>query len=315
MSATTHGNAVDGSPDGGNPAGGDTDLVVGFDGSAYAAVAVTWAAKEAARRSSPLRVLSAQQYYRDGAAGAATPEDQEPQAGGVAQRIAEQGARLAGDVLAESLITAHTSADTPAGALVAASTTAGLIVVGHRGRNAVASALLGSVSLAVATHAQCPVVIVRGHAGVEPGPHIPIAVGVDGSTAADLALRFAADMASRCGAPLQIISAWELPPSTGFEYSYSPASTDVEWFREYELIAHSTADAAAATVADSHPELKVSTTASAGSPVIALEQASSHAGLVVVGARGRGGFERLLLGSVSRAIVHHSACPVAVIRA
>src|SRR3954447_20728466 len=49
----------------------------------------------------------------------------------------------------------------PAEDLVAQSRTADLLVLGHRGRGAVASAILGSVGLSCVLHARCPVTIVR----------------------------------------------------------------------------------------------------------------------------------------------------------
>jgi nucleotide-binding universal stress UspA family protein len=49
-------------------------------------------------------------------------------------------------------------------------------------------------------------------------------------------------------------------------------------------------------------------------PAEALVETASDADLLVVGSRGHGGFSRLLLGSVSHAIVLHATCPVVVVR-
>jgi nucleotide-binding universal stress UspA family protein len=48
-------------------------------------------------------------------------------------------------------------------------------------------------------------------------------------------------------------------------------------------------------------------------PVQALLDEADGAELIVVGSRGRGGFTGMLLGSVSQAVLHHAACPVAVV--
>ncbi|MEO3781042.1 universal stress protein [Micromonospora sp. B11E3] len=51
-----------------------------------------------------------------------------------------------------------------------------------------------------------------------------------------------------------------------------------------------------------------------GRPAAALLDAACDAQLLVVGARGRGGFTGLLLGSTSHAVLHHAPCPVAIVR-
>jgi nucleotide-binding universal stress UspA family protein len=51
------------------------------------------------------------------------------------------------------------------------------------------------------------------------------------------------------------------------------------------------------------------------SPAEALVELSGDADMLVVGSRGRGGFSKLLLGSVSHAVVLHALCPVMVIPA
>ncbi len=65
---------------------------------------------------------------------------------------------------------------------------------------------------------------------------------------------------------------------------------------------------------DRYPEVKVRKTVVRGRASRALVEESARAQLLVVGARGRGGFTGLMLGSVSQAALHHAKCPVAVVR-
>jgi nucleotide-binding universal stress UspA family protein len=144
-------------------------IVVGVDGSAEAAAALDYAVTEAAQRGARVRVVTVSQTheYWAGWAGRARrgfpppPTDFEDMALQVARDAVEAFAAnhpaLAGKVEMEILgVAGH-----PATALVEQSREADLLVVGHRGRGAIASTFLGSVGLSCVQHAHCPVTIVR----------------------------------------------------------------------------------------------------------------------------------------------------------
>ena len=65
---------------------------------------------------------------------------------------------------------------------------------------------------------------------------------------------------------------------------------------------------------DKYPYMRMDLRLMPGTPGKALVAASRDAQLVAVGARGRGGFVGLLLGSVSLQLLHHAHCPVALVR-
>jgi nucleotide-binding universal stress UspA family protein len=64
---------------------------------------------------------------------------------------------------------------------------------------------------------------------------------------------------------------------------------------------------------EKYPDVEVVSEVIQGSPARILGAVSARADLLVVGARGRGGFPALLLGSVSHALLHYAHCPVAVV--
>lgn len=125
-----------------------------------------------------------------------------------------------------------------------------------------------------------------------------IVVGVDGSTGADDACTWAAAEASRRGARLTVVVAWPVGRALLAEDD-----------------ARRTAERAAANVASRHPEVVVDAVAHEGHPAEVLIRVAGGADLLVVGARGSGGFRRLLLGSVGVHCMHHAPCPIAVVRA
>jgi len=128
-----------------------------------------------------------------------------------------------------------------------------------------------------------------------------IVVGVDGSEEADAALDWAARLAGRTGACLEIVT------SFGPEYAF--VSPD-----EARLACDDLLETRAGRVAGIDPEVTVTTKAAQGSVDRILVSESTRADLLVVGSRGLGGFRGLLLGSVGRKCVHGASCPVVVVR-
>jgi nucleotide-binding universal stress UspA family protein len=93
-----------------------------------------------------------------------------------------------------------------------------------------------------------------------------------------------------------------------------PTDALEDWERALSAAARSAVDDAAQDVRRRWPGLAVETATPSATPALALEEASRASSLVVVGAHGGGVLGRLVLGSVSRSVLHHAACPVAVVR-
>lgn len=198
-----------------------------------------------------------------------------------------------------------------AAALIEASRQAAITVVGCRGVGGFVGLLLGSVSAQVSAHGHGPVIVVRPPlSDIPPGPEQPayrpptgpVVVGVDSAPASKAAVHFAVDEALARGVPLIAVHAYRIPM-----YSSDEGAADA-------MVAESLIADQVLPYARQHPELKVEMRAVEGDNVEkAMIEQTRDAGLVVVGCRGSGGFAGLLLGSVSRALVHHAYAPVAVI--
>jgi nucleotide-binding universal stress UspA family protein len=137
-----------------------------------------------------------------------------------------------------------------------------------------------------------------------------IVVGHDGSKCAQEALAWAGKLARRTDLDLHVVRAWAMtsaPKPASWTPGYVPPLEDWEKAVLDELTAH-----LAAVVLD--PAVRVTCHVVHKPPAPALIAAGEGAHLLVVGARGRGGFRGLLLGSVSDQVVHHAPCPVTVVR-
>lgn len=131
-----------------------------------------------------------------------------------------------------------------------------------------------------------------------------VLVGVDVSTANEMALRRAAVEARAHGARLEIIHAWNFldQPGPEFDPNYG------------EQAARERIDRHVQATLGPDPGVETELRMVNDHPASALVAASVGAFTMVVGARGLGGFKGALLGSVSQHVVHHASCPVLVVR-
>jgi nucleotide-binding universal stress UspA family protein len=146
----------------------------------------------------------------------------------------------------------------------------------------------------------------------------PIVVGIDGSEASGKALRWAADEARLRSARLVALYAWSFvpPQPIGDPGMLAIPAGDLPGQLDAERDAAGAAlDAAVSEALSAQPELEVERKLVEGDPGDALVAESESAELVVVGSHGRTGLRAALLGSVSKHVVNHAACPVVVVKA
>ena len=138
-----------------------------------------------------------------------------------------------------------------------------------------------------------------------------IVVGIDGSPNSERALDWAMKQAAAVQAPLTVIAVHEVPKSYwGGIPVIGPA--DEALLANLRQAAEEMTQKAASRLGDAGPA-SVTVRAVSGFVVKELVDASQDADLVVVGARGVGGFTRMVMGSVSNEVVQHSACPVVIV--
>jgi nucleotide-binding universal stress UspA family protein len=277
-------------------------IVVAADGSSAATAAVEWAADDAARKGLPLRVVHAVDRLPYDIPLYPIPDmpDHLAMSG---HQILEQAAQTARDRQPGIQVTTDMIDGDPVRVLRRQAAQAGQLVVGSRGLGGFTGMLLGSVSARVAGYVTIPVVVVR------PGPaavHGEVVAGVDGSGGSKTALTYAFEEARLRGSRLRAVYAWQIPM-----HAYTP-EVSVK-LNKAEHAHRRYARGVLAAWQERYPEVKVELDVVRAHPVTALVEASTRADLVVVGSRGRGAIGALV-GSVSRGVLHHAHCPVAVVR-
>ncbi|MDR3081796.1 MAG: universal stress protein, partial [Streptomyces sp.] len=185
-------------------------LVVGIDGSDSSLTALDWAVDEAARLGLPLRLVHACLWERyEGATP--TSGSERPTEKVMAEKIVDTATERAGRRNPAVRVSADILPEDAVSALLREGNSAFALVTGSRGRGELTGLLLGSVSLAVAARAHCPVIVVRGDKAGLAGAHDRILLGAGEPDTSGEAVRFAFGEAEARKCVLDVVRAWRCP--------------------------------------------------------------------------------------------------------
>jgi len=292
------------------PAG---SVVIGYDGSDHSTYALRWAADEADLDGRSLTVVTVLQplvgYGLAGLAGAAGSWTPPVEVREAIRKHAQDELDTARANLHQSMpdlqVQTLICEGDPRQVLLDLSRDAASLFVGSRGRGAVKSLVLGSVSVAVARAAECPVFVIRPSAPsrVRSG----VLVGTDCGEGTRSTLEFAYRQAALRDLPLTVMYC-----VGGVESMYGLASVLDAAVEGYDAERRELAEAVAG-MAEKFPEVTVRTQLGHGAADLCLVQESEHMDLVVLGHHGgRSLGDMIHLGSFVAPVLENASCPVAV---
>jgi nucleotide-binding universal stress UspA family protein len=270
-------------------------LVAATDGSEESLRAVDWAAREAVLHGAPLRIVAAAEllprmYEPAGAAHLATVadilrENRDRALDAAANRAAAVAPHLVIDTDPLSGPVAQAVTDSGSGAL--------MLVVGSRGSGAFAAMILGSVGRYAATHATCPVAVIRDETMAV---HRRVGVGIRDADSCQDALAFAFEEASQRHAILTAVHAWHGPTAHGAQEAAARQLTELlaSWQARY-------------------PGVQVHQEVVHGHPGRVLAGLSARADLTVLGGHAPHGADPRGPGTVTHAVLSHAHGPVVTV--
>jgi nucleotide-binding universal stress UspA family protein len=286
-------------------------VVVGVDGSEESLRAVEWAAREADRHRSPLRIVSAPAMPPRMRAHQASPQTVATALHGISARALGAAITRAEEIAPGLLIDTDLLSGPPALAVADSGSGASMLVVGARGAGGFAAMLLGSVSRYAATHAPCPVVVVREETMAV---HREIAVGIRDPQDITEALAFAFEEAALRGADLVAVHAWSWFPSA-LRIPAGPWDSARQLADSRQISAEAATQLAEALDGwrEKYPGVRVRQDVVHGHPARVLASYAARADLVVLGRHASPGAAGAGIGSVQHAVLNHARGPVAVI--
>ncbi|MUN39650.1 universal stress protein [Actinomadura litoris] len=273
------------------------NVLFGYDGTQENDAALRWAVAEARTRELALVICHCWHWpYPPGH----VDDNAEAVIRRAGERLLERGARRARDLGADT-VRRRLRSEPVREALVRESEDAELIVVGTHECHRLAA---GSTAMRLPAQARRPVIAVR-HAAPSRGL---VVAGVDGSAGGEAALGLAVDEAVLRGWPLRVVyGAWE--PGAVPE-------SELPLFTDKARLARTRAamlERVTAPWRERCPDLDMQVSLVLERPREALLDAARDADLLVVGDRGTGQIDPLLLGATSSAMLHHAPCTVAIV--
>lgn len=287
-------------------------VLVGVDGSPESLAAADWAAAEAALSGLPLRLVRAWEGVPNPSGSVPDPADGQHGADRSLQEAVQDVTRR----FPGTRPTCELVQGPPVPALLAAAAKAEMLVLGSRGLSGAAGYLAGSTASDVVAHAARPVVLVRPASHPDIASAAPagtpspgqVVLGIDLAHSCDEVIAFAFEAAHRRNTSVYAFHAYSLP------MAYSIAAAQMA--PPQDLLDTQHAAALAALLGpwqEKYPDVPVTAATGLDRAADQLVKAASTASLLVIGRKERTSRLGSRLGHVAHSVIHHAACPVAVV--
>jgi nucleotide-binding universal stress UspA family protein len=276
-------------------------VVVGVDGSSGAAHALQAAARAAALLNVPLVAFTV--WSTPALAGLDVDDELDADA----RRLQDDAVRAVFGNSEPPTLHRTVREGSPARVLIQESQGASLLVAGSRGSGGFTGLELGSVGIACAARAPCPVLLVKRaprEPDLEPVRPPRIVVGLDGSEPSIAALRVALRAVDSLRGELQVVTVWQGLHAGGTGYDEALAAA-----------AASRQAAALDEVLGAGPAVPLRTVVRRGSPAGVLVDESAPADLLIIGSRAQGAVSGVLFGGVTMACALHAVSDVLIVHA
>lgn len=281
----------------------DKPVVVAVDGSERNRSAVAWAAHEAAALGCSLTLVTAVPDHPVRPPDVSVQSRRE-----AALEILDRAQHEVRDIVAETSVSVEAVTGEPVAVLLDKAPSAALLVVGKRGVGGFTRLIVGSTSIALAGRSPVPVAIVPDRWDPVGRKDRPVVLGVDLDQADTEPVEAAFRRAKRLGVLLVAVHGWETPAV----YSWD-AATLADVVTQVDEEESARLDGLLASWRTRYPDVVVRPMRVHEHPATAILDAAAEAQLVVLGRHPVGIFGGFAFGSVARAVLHYSECPVVVV--